>query len=208
MLYRARTIGRGCLSRNQPPALANADGCAQMTPSVGCLVNRSAALRAGLLWILGNLAWLFWVLGGFSGGGWSEGSMWQRAQAMLGIAGMLFGLGLCVRGVLRVIAEARLVRDGLPVEATVTAHRMVPLSLGLSPRGAGFAYREWVIDYRYVDHLGHVQKGRTGYLSPKDGKGWRKGETGLIHFDRGRPEQSVWIGPWSGSTSSTRTPQI
>lgn len=98
-----------------------------------------------------------------------------------GVGGVLFFRGL---GQLR--TREWLLREGFPIEATVTDVR--PTRLWVN------GVQQWAIHYQYRDDRGRIHQGKSGALSPEETETWKEGDTGVVRFDRGRPRRSVWLG--------------
>ncbi len=47
--------------------------------------------------------------------------------------------------------------------------------------------------FRFTDVKGMVHEGETGLLSPAEADGLKPGDTGLVRYDIGDPEISVWV---------------
>jgi hypothetical protein len=54
--------------------------------------------------------------------------------------------------------------------------------------------RQWQLSYEFRDHAGVTQRGESDLLAPHEAADWRTGDRGVVHYDRDRPTDSVWLG--------------
>lgn len=86
----------------------------------------------------------------------------------------------------RRLLRARLQREGLSADATVTAVGPTDFSVN--------GVRQWVIRYRYSDHRGRTHEGKSEYLPPEEAREWKEGDAGRVRYDRQHSAQNVWFG--------------
>lgn len=86
----------------------------------------------------------------------------------------------------RLLLRARLQREGVSADATVTGVGPTNFSVNRVP--------QWVIRYRYSDQRGQNHTGKSEYLSPEEAQEWKDGDVGRVRYDRQRPAQNVWFG--------------
>lgn len=86
----------------------------------------------------------------------------------------------------RRLLRARLQREGVSADATVTGVGPTNLSVNRVP--------QWVIRYRYADSRGRIHTGKSEYLSPEEAQEWKEGDVGRVRYDRQRPAKNVWFG--------------
>ena len=113
---------------------------------------------------------------------------WITALIFVGLGGVLtlLGGGLAFGSLRSIFRTLRLSREGLTAEGTI---------LHVGPTNTTInRVQQWRIRYRYRDHLGRTQEAESHLLSPDEASGWRKGDTGMVRFDRARPQESVWVG--------------
>jgi hypothetical protein len=53
---------------------------------------------------------------------------------------------------------------------------------------------QWVIRYRYQDHVGNVHESRTPPMPQEEARQWQPGDRGTVRFDTGQPRRHVWLG--------------
>lgn len=103
--------------------------------------------------------------------------------------GMLFaliGAGFASSDLRQLLLVIQLSRRGLPAEGTV--QKVWPTSTSIN------RVTQWRLRYEFRDHVGRSQQGESGLLSPDEAAEWRTGDTGMVRFDRERPQRSIWIG--------------
>lgn len=84
------------------------------------------------------------------------------------------------------LSRARLLRDGMSAEATITTVEETSFSINRVP--------QWIIRYRYNDHRGRTYEDKSSYLSPQEANNWKEGDTGKVKYDREKSNKSLWIG--------------
>lgn len=82
--------------------------------------------------------------------------------------------------------RARLRRSGMRATATVTD--VVPTNFHIN------GVTQWRVHYTYPDQRGRVQTGKSRMMSPAEANVWKKGDSGLVYYDRQRSERSMWAG--------------
>jgi len=100
--------------------------------------------------------------------------------------GLLFALSgglILVLGLRRRAAYLRLVREGVPIEATVTA--VEPTHFKIQK------VTQWRVRYQYVDYGGHIHQGKSALLSPEAAHTYAVGQAVTARYDRERPTLSV-----------------
>jgi hypothetical protein len=103
-----------------------------------------------------------------------------------GMSVSLCGVVLFIAGSRRIWIAHRVLKYGLPTDATVTSIRSSIL---------GVRIIEWrnVIRYRYEDNRGQPHMARE-YLPDAEAFAWHRGSRGRIRFDPRHPGHSVWMG--------------
>lgn len=110
------------------------------------------------------------------------------AVVFLGLGTILSALGGLVvgRALAMRLAAARIVREGIEVEAEVT---------GTRPGGSALnGVTQWRLSYRYRDPAGRVHEARSAASDPEQIRRWKNGDRGRIRVDRVDPSLSVWLG--------------
>ncbi len=92
--------------------------------------------------------------------------------------GLILTLGLKKRS-----AYLRLVREGVPTEATVSA--VEPTHFKIQK------VTQWRIRYHYRDYGGSLHEGKSALLSPEAAQAYAVGQTVTARYDRERPTLSV-----------------
>ena len=77
------------------------------------------------------------------------------------------------------VSERQLKRSGVPVEGEVIKVERTAITMN--------RVHQWVIRYRYKDHMGQAREGKTGMLPPDQARAWNKGT--------GEKFVSISIGP-------------
>jgi hypothetical protein len=113
---------------------------------------------------------------------------WASPIIGMGLGGLLTVIGgvIVISGFSRLLAESRLRRSGTIAEGEVI--KVEPAKISVN------RVRQWVIRYRYKDHMGQLREGKTRMLPPDVAQAWNKGDTGQVRFDQHRPEKSLWVG--------------
>jgi Protein of unknown function (DUF3592) len=111
------------------------------------------------------------------------------ALAPIGLGGLLavIGGGVLVWSARRLRRERRLLREGLTAQATVVA--IEPSSVSVN------RVRQWNVRYRYSDHFGRPQEGKSAPVPPAAVEALAVGDTVEVRFNRERPEESLWVVP-------------
>jgi len=98
------------------------------------------------------------------------------------------------KGSREVMKWRRVMAIGTPAQGAVTGVNEV------DERWSRWTWKPgWVVSYRYPDSGGKVHTGKSGMLSRRQARRWKKGEACVVLFNPQRPEESVWIGKRSGS---------
>ncbi len=108
------------------------------------------------------------------------------ASAVLGGTFALIGGTFFFRSLRQVRRGLRLRREGTVAEGTIV--EVAPSSITIN------RVRQWQIHYRYQDHFGQTQEGKSEALPPNEVSDWHAGGTGSIRFDQERPQDSIWMG--------------
>jgi hypothetical protein len=169
----------------EPRALsAHSEEIAQ--PSLGRLVARSDLSRTVLPGILllyvGVLTLVFWNK--------PHGSVVAKILFLLFAARVALAV---VRGIIRGVHQVRhwskLLRDGTPAEATVTAARERARLFG-RPMPNAVMTTSWTIEYRYLDGAGQSRNDSSA-ATGREAVELRPGDTIAIKYTQ---DSSVWIG--------------
>jgi hypothetical protein len=119
----------------------------------------------------------------------TEGSGDQTSSVVaMAMGGLLTAIGAAIffPGFSRMVNEKRLRRSGVPVEGEVIEVERTRVSMN--------RVRQWVIRYRYKDHMGQNREGKTGMLPPDQAQAWTRGDKGEVRFDPHQPQKSLWVG--------------
>jgi hypothetical protein len=108
------------------------------------------------------------------------------ASAALGGTFALIGGVFFFRSLRQVSRGLRLRREGTVAEATIVEVAPSSITINRVP--------QWQIHYRYQDHFGQNQEGKSEPFPPDEVSDWHAGDTGVVRFDQQRPQDSVWIG--------------
>lgn len=92
----------------------------------------------------------------------------------------------------------RLMRDGIPVDATIRS--VGPGNLTIN------GVRQWLIEFTYQDFQGQTHRGNSGHMRPEVAQGWKAGEAAKVLYDKAAPNKYVWIGSQSGANASSNDP--
>ena len=115
-------------------------------------------------------------------GGWAE----VIIVSIVGGIGVPVGGVLVAVGVRRVLRHRQLLREGIPVEATV-----------IGPEATSYRVNrryQWVVVYRYTDRLGGEHIGRSDHMPMHRAIAWQPGTTVRVRYDPLRPDESAWVG--------------
>jgi len=93
-------------------------------------------------------------------------------------------LGIAIR---ETLSAARLRRDGVLTEATVTEVVRANVTINNVPQVR--------VGYQFSDEQGLRQEGRSRLMPEPDAAQWTAGRRVYVKYDRGRPSKSLWIGP-------------
>jgi hypothetical protein len=104
----------------------------------------------------------------------------------IGLAIGSVGLGVFAAGALDVRQKLRLLRHGVPTNATVTAIEATNVRINKKT--------QWRIRFNYRDRFGEERQGTSGYLSATRAHRWKPGEVGRVHVDPERPDRVLWTG--------------
>lgn len=115
-------------------------------------------------------------------GGWESPIIAMAMGSLLTVVGGV----IFFPGFSRLLSERRLRRGGMAAEGEVI--KVEPSKVSVN------RVRQWVIRYRYKDHMGQVREGKTGSLPPDEARAWETGDKGEVRFDQRRPDKSMWIG--------------
>jgi hypothetical protein len=112
---------------------------------------------------------------------------WIMPVAMTVIGAIFAGLGgfILLRARSRLHTSARLQREGITAEATVTEIRPARMRIN--------GVQQWLVRYQYQDDRGRSRTG-SEQLSPEEGERWKAGDKATVRYDRKQPSHSVWIG--------------
>ncbi|HEY3064934.1 MAG TPA: DUF3592 domain-containing protein [Methylomirabilota bacterium] len=103
--------------------------------------------------------------------------------------GLVFGgtgSVLVYRALAGILRQMRLTREGLTAQAQVVA--IVPSRMTVN------GMPQATIRYRYQDHIGRPHEGKTPMMPADEAETWREGDSGVVRFDRARPQVSTWVG--------------
>jgi len=125
---------------------------------------------------------------------------WPLVAITLGLGGMLASIGgvLFLAASRRVLLQRRLWRSGLVAEGSVTV--VEETNVKLNDR------RLWRFTYRYVDHRGQSQTGKSGLLSFREATACQVGDSGDVRYDAEHPERSLWAGKAAARTQAKPKP--
>lgn len=99
---------------------------------------------------------------------------------------VLIGVAVARPGVRRARVIARVQRAGVAVQGTVQNVWATGMTIN--------RVRQWQLSYDFRDHAGVAQRGESDLLAPNEAADWRTGDHGVVHYDRDRPSDSVWLG--------------
>ena len=176
----------GAIVQSAVPSPAPSPPAGEMAqPSLGRLVARSdlprTLLPGILLFYVGVLALVFWNK--------PHGSVVARILFLLLAARVALAV---VRGIVRGVRQVRhwskLLRDGTPAEATVTAVRERARLFG-RPMPNAVMTTSWTIEYRYPDGAGRTRNDANA-ATRHEAVELRPGDTIAIKYDQ---DASVWI---------------
>lgn len=103
----------------------------------------------------------------------------------LGVGFAAIGIALVVRAIADAKRKARILADGTPADAIVTAVDETNFRLNRN--------RMWVVRYQYRDHSGRTHQGASEYMPPDRAAAWKRGDTVRVRFDAQQPAMSVWV---------------
>jgi hypothetical protein len=106
------------------------------------------------------------------------------ASAFGSVFAAVGGIVLWLR-IRRIRLIVRLMRDGIATEGTVLHVRETGTSIN--------RVRQWRLDYQFTDSAGQQRGGVSELMSPEKARRWKKGERGSVRYDRGAPEQNIWV---------------
>lgn len=98
----------------------------------------------------------------------------------------LAGLGVIFYEVKQRRLIARLVRDGMMVEATVAS--VSPGSLTINN------VQQWQVRYTFRDLKGQEIEGTTPHMAPEFATQWNIGDKGRVKYDRDNSTLNIWLG--------------
>ncbi|HMO18994.1 MAG TPA: DUF3592 domain-containing protein [Oligoflexia bacterium] len=112
----------------------------------------------------------------------------------------IFGSAFCAFGLLTILAglgtlwfeiktrafTARLMRDGVRVDAVVES--VAPGNLSINN------VQQWQIEYSYTDLKGVKRICKSSHVPPQVAGEWNPGDKGAIRYDKDNSEKSIWIG--------------
>ncbi len=104
----------------------------------------------------------------------------------LGLALAPVGLWLLAGGIRDVRRNVRLLRHGMPADATVVAVEETNVRINRKT--------QWRIRFRYRDRTGEEREATSGYMPASQAREWKRGDTGRVHVDPERPDHALWIG--------------
>ena len=112
---------------------------------------------------------------------------WVMPVAMTVMGGIFAGLGgfILLRARSRLRTNARLQREGVIAEATVTEVRPARMRIN--------GVQQWLVRYQYQDDRGQSRMG-SEHLSPDEGERWKAGDKATVRYDRKQPNRSLWVG--------------
>ncbi len=84
------------------------------------------------------------------------------------------------------IVHAALLDSGLLVNGTIMAVEETRLRIN--------GIIQWRVRYRYTDHFGHTQNGKSSYLPPHEAADWNEGDSAQIRYDPQRTSRSILLG--------------
>jgi hypothetical protein len=155
-------------------------------PALGRLVARSPHLRSAILplVVFGYLSVLALVF-------WNRPNGPVAAKIVLVVVAatlLLRGADRIAKGIRQVRAWSRLVRDGTPAEATVTAVRERASFFG-RPMPNAVMTTSWTIEYRYPE-AAELTRNDSSAATRHEAVDLRPGDTVAIKYDQ---DASVWI---------------
>jgi hypothetical protein len=96
------------------------------------------------------------------------------------------GGGLLTHRLRQIRLTLSLLQGGEPTEGTVV--RVSPSDMKIN------GVPQWEVHYRYVDQSQQRHDGCSDYLSPSESRSWKKGDRGMVRYDRRNPSVSIWVG--------------
>jgi hypothetical protein len=105
---------------------------------------------------------------------------------LVGLVVSAVGAVLSLRALRRIFEERRVLGYGRSTVATVTEIEETNITVN--------GRQQFKVRFSYRDEQGGVHVGDSGYLNWDEAARWALGDKVAIRYDRGRPEESVWLG--------------
>ncbi len=119
------------------------------------------------------------------------------------VAGVILtGIGgaLVFRAVRGIRKTRRLLRVGVPSDATVTSVEPTNVFVNRRP--------QFRVRYSFVDGQGSTHTGDSGYLEYEEAHRWTPGDVASIRYDPANPDDSHWLGSDAPPEAATEKPRI